>query len=93
MLPQGPFPDDLRTEASAYVSAGKAVFIAISEAPARRDASERLDSGVHAGNVLKLLFAESGGKGGGSAQMAQGSFTSDPQVVAHRLKQLLSVHE
>jgi alanyl-tRNA synthetase len=31
------------------------------------------DAGVHAGNVLKEAVARLGGRGGGSAQMAQGS--------------------
>jgi alanyl-tRNA synthetase len=93
VLTEGPFPNDLRAEANAYVSAGKAVFIAMTERPPAVMLASAADSGVHAGNVLKSLFAESGGKGGGSAQMAQGSFTSDPHVVAQRLNQLLSIHE
>lgn len=86
----GAFPGDLRAEANAYVSCGKAVFIAAGEHPPALLIASAADSGVRAGNLLKELIAECGGKGGGSAQMAQGSFTSDSDTVMERLRTRVS---
>ena len=47
-------------------------------------------TGIHAGNLLKQVLADVGGKGGGSAQIAQGSFTTDPKTVLDRLHSLLA---
>jgi alanyl-tRNA synthetase len=79
VLPQGPLPEDLRGEANAFVAGGRAVFIAIE--PKAVFLASSADSGIHCGNVLKAVLAQVGGRGGGSAQMAQGSFTGSVEAV------------
>jgi alanyl-tRNA synthetase len=79
VLPQGPLPDDIRNEANAFVAGGRAVFIAVE--PKAVLLASSADSGVHCGNVLKSVLAQVGGRGGGSAQMAQGSFTGSAEAV------------
>ena len=90
LIPTVPQVDELRAEANGFVSQGGAVFIAIVEDPTSAMLAASADSGVHAGNVLRSVLSEFGGKGGGSAQMAQGSFAGDPQTLVARLKELLS---
>ncbi len=46
------------------------------------------DAGVHAGNVLKDAVTKLGGRGGGSAQIAQGSVPS-PEAGEELLSSLL----
>lgn len=65
--------DDVRAEAQSFVTGEKAVFLAIGEQPPAILLAASADSGVHAGNVLKSAVAAAGGRGGGSAGMAQGS--------------------
>jgi alanyl-tRNA synthetase len=89
-LGQGPLPDDVRAEANSFIGAGRAVFVGVSEQPPAVMIASSADSGIHAGNVVKQLFAEFGGKGGGSAQMAQGSFLADPKTVTQWLTALLT---
>jgi alanyl-tRNA synthetase len=89
VFPQGPFPEDLRPEATAFVAGGKAVYIGMTNSPPSIMLVCAADSGLHAGNVLKALLAETGGKGGGSAQLAQGNFTASPESVLNRLMELL----
>jgi len=93
ILAEGSFPEDLRAEASAFVSGGRAVFLALTERPAAVMLACSADSGVHAGNLLKQLFSELGGKGGGSAQMAQGSLSGDTSLFIDRVRAILSVAE
>ncbi len=90
LLAQGPFPDDIRAEAKSFVAEGHAVFFAITEQPPAVLIASDPRTGIHAGNVLKQLFADVGGKGGGSAQIAQGSFATDPKAVLDRLDSLLA---
>jgi alanyl-tRNA synthetase len=65
--------DELRVEAQAFTSGESAVFLAWSSQPAALLLAASKDAPLHAGNVLKPLLAENGGRGGGSAQLAQGS--------------------
>ena len=79
VLLQDPLPEDLRSEANAFVAGGKAVFVAIE--PKAVLLASSADSGVHCGNILKSVLAQMGGRGGGSAQMAQGSFTGSAEAI------------
>ena len=90
ILSQGPFPDDLRAEANGFVSQGRAIFIAVTRQPAAVMLVTSADSEVHAGNTLRSVLAELNGKGGGSAQMAQGGFSGDAEALISRLTELLS---
>jgi alanyl-tRNA synthetase len=82
--------DDLRTEAASFAGEGNCVFIAVAESPAAVLVASSPDSGVHSGNILKRALADFGGKGGGSANLAQGSFSGDPEEFLRRLMSELS---
>lgn len=71
--PQGPLDDELRTLAIAFCSQPNAVFLATSANPPSALLAVSPDSGLHAGNLMKQAIQTAGGKGGGSAQLAQGS--------------------
>jgi len=76
--------DDVRAEAQGFIAAGKAVYLALGEDPPAVLLSASDDSGMHAGNVLRQMLSKAGGRGGGNANLAQGSLPS---------KSLLSVVE
>jgi alanyl-tRNA synthetase len=69
----GPIDEATRTRAQAFTSNPKAVFIAVSTSPAAILFAASQDSGVHAGEKMKAALAAAGGRGGGNAQLAQGS--------------------
>ncbi|HMD50043.1 MAG TPA: alanyl-tRNA editing protein [Bryobacteraceae bacterium] len=81
--------DDVRAEAQSFVAGAKAVFLAIGEEPPAILLAASADSGVHAGNLLKSALASAGGRGGGSAGMAQGS-VPDKSALAAVVKALES---
>ena len=70
---RGELNDDARAEAQAFAAGAKAVYIAWQESPASVLVACSTDAGTHAGNVLKQIINEAGGRGGGSASLAQGS--------------------
>jgi alanyl-tRNA synthetase len=69
----GAIGDDTRALAQSFTSLPRAVFIAVSDSPPSILLAASKDSGIHAGNVLKERLAAAGGRGGGNAQLAQGS--------------------
>jgi alanyl-tRNA synthetase len=74
-LPSGNL-ENLRTLAQSFTAQAKAVFVAaLDESPAVLLAVSA-DSGVDAGNLLKAVLAQAGGRGGGNPRMAQGSLPS-----------------
>jgi alanyl-tRNA synthetase len=64
--------DQLRGLAQAFASMPCAVFVAAVERPPSLLLGASADSGIHAGDVLKGILAVVGGRGGGSAGLAQG---------------------
>jgi alanyl-tRNA synthetase len=68
--------EDVRAEAQAFVASGPAIFVAIAESPSAILMAVSKDSGINCGEILKRLLAPRGGRGGGSATMAQGSLPS-----------------
>ena len=65
--------EELRAIAQTFTAQGKAVFLAtVSEPPSLLLATSP-DSGVDAGQTLKTVLQATGGRGGGTARMAQGS--------------------
>ena len=72
--------DDLRAEAQSFTTGAQAIFLAIGDEPAALMLAASADSGVHAGNILKSALTAAGGRGGGSATMAQGSLPSKSQL-------------
>jgi len=75
-LPKGSIDEELRAMAQSFTAQPGAVFVsAIEEPPAVLLAASK-DSGVNAGEALKAALARVGGRGGGSARIAQGSAPS-----------------
>ncbi|HYL36560.1 MAG TPA: alanyl-tRNA editing protein [Bryobacteraceae bacterium] len=68
--------DDLRAEAQSFTSGLRSVFLAVADQPPAILLAASSDSGVHAGELLKKVVTQAGGRGGGSASMAQGSVPS-----------------
>jgi alanyl-tRNA synthetase len=64
---------DQRGLAQAYVAHAQAVFIAVLEQPASIVLATSADTGVDAGALLGGALARAGGRGGGSARLAQGT--------------------
>ena len=72
--------DSVRALALAYTSLPRAVFVAASSAPPSVLLATSADSGVDAGKTLRPLLEKAGGRGGGSARLAQGSVPSTDGV-------------
>jgi alanyl-tRNA synthetase len=68
--------DELRAEAQSFTAGEKSVFLAMGENPPAILLAASPDSGIHAGDLLKAALTKAGGRGGGSATMAQGSLPS-----------------
>jgi alanyl-tRNA synthetase len=71
-LPKGSM-EDLRALAQSFTTQPKAVFIGVIDQPASLLFAVSADAGVDAGKILQPLLVQAGGRGGGSARMAQGS--------------------
>ena len=65
--------EELRAIAQNFTAQPKAVFIATLADPPSVLLAASADAGIDAGKVLKTALTEAGGRGGGSARMAQGS--------------------
>jgi alanyl-tRNA synthetase len=83
---EGGLGDEVRALAQGFTAAGRGVFVAACGNPPSVMLATSVESDVHAGNRLKELLAIHGGRGGGSAQMAQASLPS-----AEALNALLAV--
>ncbi|HVO96964.1 MAG TPA: alanyl-tRNA editing protein [Bryobacteraceae bacterium] len=70
---KGQIDDAMRSRAQAFITGGKAVFLAVSENPASVLLAASPDSGVHAGNRVKEAVSGAGGRGGGNQNLGQGS--------------------
>jgi len=68
--------DSARSLALAFAPLSRAMFIAASNTPPSILVATSNDSGVEAGKLLKPLLEKVGGRGGGSARLAQGSLPS-----------------
>jgi alanyl-tRNA synthetase len=65
--------EELRAIAQNFTAQPKAVFIATLADPPSVLLAASADAGIDAGKALKAAIAEAGGRGGGSARIAQGS--------------------
>jgi alanyl-tRNA synthetase len=65
--------DSARSLALAFAPLERAIFIAASHTPPSVLVATSADSGLDAGKTLKPLLEQVGGRGGGSARLAQGS--------------------
>jgi alanyl-tRNA synthetase len=71
-IPQGDF-EELRGLAQSFTAQPKAVFTAILEQPPSLLLAVSEDSGADAGAIVKSAVTTLGGRGGGTARLAQGS--------------------
>lgn len=71
-LPKGSM-EDLRALAQSFTAQPKAVFIGVIEQPSAVLFAVSADASVDAGKTLQPILTQAGGRGGGSARMAQGS--------------------
>ena len=65
--------EELRALAQSFTGRPKAIFAAALETPPSILYAVSADSGADAGQALKKVLAETGGRGGGTARLAQGS--------------------
>ena len=65
--------EELRALAQSFTAQPQAVFVATLSSPPSVLLATSADSGVDAGQRLKAALSEAGGRGGGTARMAQGS--------------------
>jgi alanyl-tRNA synthetase len=72
-IERGPIDDVVRARAQSFVSGEKAVFLAVCEQPPSVLLAASADSGIHAGDRVKAAVTAYQGRGGGNAQLAQGS--------------------
>jgi alanyl-tRNA synthetase len=70
----------LKGVAQAFASLPRAIFVAATDSPPAILLATSPDSGIDASNVLKGLLAGVGGRGGGSATMAQGTVPGPEQL-------------
>jgi alanyl-tRNA synthetase len=87
-IKSGTIGDETRALAQSFTSLPRAVFIAVADSPPSILLAASKDSGIHAGDVLKGRLAAAGGRGGGNAQVAQGSLPGAEalEAVVERLK-------
>jgi alanyl-tRNA synthetase len=69
---EGPSADTLRGLAQAFTSMPMAVFVGAVASPSAVVLAASADTGIDAANMLKSLLTSVGGRGGGSARLAQG---------------------
>jgi alanyl-tRNA synthetase len=72
--------EEVRVLAQSFVASEAACFIALASGPPGILLAASVDSGIHAGNVLKAALVKHGGRGGGNAVLAQGSVPSREQL-------------
>jgi alanyl-tRNA synthetase len=65
--------EELRAVAQNFTAQSKAIFTATLSDPPSVLLAASADAGIDAGKLLKAALAETGGRGGGNARMAQGS--------------------
>src|SRR5579872_4388038 len=77
VIQRGVIDDAMRARAQAFVSSlppgEKAVFLAVCDQPPSLLLAASTDSGIHAGDRVKAAVAAAHGRGGGNAQLGQGS--------------------
>ncbi len=79
---EGAIDEELRALAQGFCSQPKAVFVAATEDPPAVLLAVSGDAGIHAGEKLKAALGRFGGRGGGNAQVAQGSVPSRQDLAA-----------
>jgi alanyl-tRNA synthetase len=78
----GGIGEEIRWEAQSYAAQPRALFLATCDNPAALLLAVSNDAGIHAGDWLKPRLQQAGGKGGGNAQLAQGSVPDTGQIAS-----------
>jgi alanyl-tRNA synthetase len=76
----GALDDEVRALALSFTAQPGAAFIATSQDPPAVLLAVSEDTGLHAGNLMKPLLAELGGRGGGNNRTAQGSLPTKDAI-------------
>lgn len=79
-MAEGALDEEVRALAQGFTHGSRAVFLALSENPPSVLLAASADSGLHAGQILKEALEAAGGRGGGNAQLAQGSAPSAAEL-------------
>lgn len=79
--------DELRGLAQSFTAQPRAVFVAAIDNPSAILLAVSADAGIDAGQNLKAAVAATGGRGGGTARMAQGSVPK-PDLLKELLERL-----
>ena len=79
--------EEVRARSQAFTKPGKAVVLATAMEPAGVLIACSADSGLNAGSILKQALARVGGRGGGSAILAQGAMP-EPSVAEYLKREL-----
>lgn len=74
--------EEVRGLALAFAALPRAVYVAATESPPALLVAASDDSGVNAGELLRAAVIPLGGRGGGSARLAQGSVPTSEAVSA-----------
>jgi alanyl-tRNA synthetase len=69
--------EEVRQEAQGFTAQGKAVYLALAPRASAFLLACSADSGINAGQFVKQALSETAGRGGGNAQLAQGSMSGD----------------
>ena len=83
----GKLDQELRARAQSFARQSKAVFLALIADPPSLLLAASADSGYDAGALVREALAEVGGRGGGNAQIGQGS-APDPEALERALVRL-----
>ncbi len=78
----GAITDELRAEAQSFTAGPRSLFLATFEEPPSVLLAVSEDSRFDAGKLLKEALGEVGGRGGGSARIAQGSLANPGALAA-----------
>ena len=78
-LPTGAL-DQSRALAQSFTAGERAIFLTVVENPPSLLLAASADAGIDAGKIVKEIVSAAGGRGGGTARMAQGSVPS-PQAL------------
>jgi alanyl-tRNA synthetase len=74
--------EDLRALAQNFTAHSKAIFVAVLNDPPSALLAVSEDAGIDAGKLLKAALTDAGGRGGGTARMAQGSVPDSAKLDA-----------
>jgi alanyl-tRNA synthetase len=76
----GSLDDEMRGLAQGFTAQAKALFVVAVDNPPAVLLAVSADAGLHAGQTLKTALSTFGGRGGGSALLAQGSVPAVDQI-------------